>query len=109
MMVLQSSTQTKWATVSLLFLYSDLKKLFVHLNTTKSALRQYFSFWHTEFTGLQNNYQVPIKNADVLNPVASVYKVSIQISQPTRCNNFTSLLLDVLVWLNMFRAPTRPS
>ena len=33
----------------------------------------------------------------------------IQINQPTRCNNFTSLLLDVYVWLNMFRAPRRPS
>jgi len=33
----------------------------------------------------------------------------IQINLPTRCNNFTSLLLDVYVWLNMFRAPLRPS
>ena len=28
----------------------------------------------------------------------------LQINQPTRCNSFTSLLLDVYVWLNMFRA-----
>jgi hypothetical protein len=33
----------------------------------------------------------------------------IQINQPTRCNSFTSLLLDVYVWLNMFRAPRSPS
>jgi hypothetical protein len=34
---------------------------------------------------------------------------TIQINQPTRCNSFTSLLLlDVYVWLNMFRAPLRP-
>jgi len=33
----------------------------------------------------------------------------IQINQPTRCNSFTSLLVDVYVWLNMFRAPLRPS
>jgi len=33
----------------------------------------------------------------------------IQINQPTRCNNFTRLLLDFYVWLNMFRAPLRPS
>ena len=32
-----------------------------------------------------------------------------QIYQPTRCNSFTSLLLDVYVWLNMFREPLRPS
>jgi len=34
---------------------------------------------------------------------------SIQINQPTKCNNFTSSLLDVYVWLNMFRAPLLPS
>jgi len=32
-----------------------------------------------------------------------------QINQPTRCNSFTGLLLDVYVWLNMFRVPVRPS
>jgi hypothetical protein len=36
-------------------------------------------------------------------------KALIQINQPTKCNSFTSLLLDVYVWLNMFRAPLRPS
>jgi hypothetical protein len=39
----------------------------------------------------------------------SVHHHTIQINQPTRCNSFTSLLLDVCVWLNMFRAPLRPS
>jgi hypothetical protein len=34
---------------------------------------------------------------------------TIQKNQPTRCNSFTRLLLDVYVWLNMFRAPLRPS
>jgi len=38
-----------------------------------------------------------------------IYMHSIQINQPTRGNSFTSLLLDVCVWLNMFRAPLRPS
>jgi hypothetical protein len=33
----------------------------------------------------------------------------IQITQPKRCNSFTSLLLDVYAWLNMFRASPRPS
>ena len=37
----------------------------------------------------------------------SIY--SIEIIQPTRCSSFTSLLLDVYVWLNMFRASLRPS
>jgi len=35
--------------------------------------------------------------------------LSFQIIQPTRCNSFTSLLLDVYVWLNMFRASPSPS
>jgi hypothetical protein len=34
---------------------------------------------------------------------------AIQIIQPTRCNSFTSLLLDVYMRLNMFRASPRPS
>jgi len=34
---------------------------------------------------------------------------TIRIIQPTRCNIFTSLLLDIYVWLNMFRASPRPS
>jgi len=32
----------------------------------------------------------------------------VQIIQPTRCNSFTSLLLDVYVWLNMFRMSPPP-
>ena len=39
----------------------------------------------------------------------SVHHHTIQINQPKICNSFTSLLLDVYVWLNMFRAPPRPS
>jgi hypothetical protein len=33
----------------------------------------------------------------------------IQINPPTRCNNFSSLLLDVYLQLNMFWASSRPS
>jgi len=36
-------------------------------------------------------------------------RLPIQINQPTRCNNFSSLLLDVYLQLNMFRASSRPS
>jgi hypothetical protein len=39
----------------------------------------------------------------------SVHHHMIQVIQPTRCNSFTRLLLDVYVWLNMFRASLRPS
>ena len=39
----------------------------------------------------------------------SVHHHTIQINQPTRCNSFTSLLLEVYVSLNMFRALPHPS
>jgi hypothetical protein len=39
----------------------------------------------------------------------SVYYHTIQINQPTGCNNSSSLLLDVYVQLNMFRASSHPS
>jgi len=38
-----------------------------------------------------------------------VHHHTIQINQPTRYNSFTSLLLDVYVWLNLFRESPRPS
>ena len=40
---------------------------------------------------------------------SSCYHHTIQINQSTRCSSFTILLLDIYVWLNMFRAPLRPS
>jgi hypothetical protein len=39
----------------------------------------------------------------------SLHHHTIRIIQTTRCNSFTSLLLNVYVWLNMFRASPRPS
>jgi hypothetical protein len=39
----------------------------------------------------------------------SVHHHTIQINQPTRCNSFTSLLLGVCMWLNMFRASPHPT
>jgi len=33
----------------------------------------------------------------------------IQMNEPTRRNSFTSLLLDVYVWLNMFQVLPHPS
>jgi hypothetical protein len=38
-----------------------------------------------------------------------VHHHTIQINQITRCKNLSSLLLDVYVQLNMFRASSRPS
>jgi len=39
----------------------------------------------------------------------SMHHHMIPIFQPTKCNSFTSLLLDVYVWLNMIRASPRSS
>jgi len=39
----------------------------------------------------------------------SMHHHTIQINQPTRGNNFSSLLLDIYVRLNMFQASSRPS
>ena len=39
----------------------------------------------------------------------SVNYHKIQINHPTKCNNFSSLLLDIYLQLNMFRASSRPS
>jgi hypothetical protein len=38
----------------------------------------------------------------------SVRHHKFQINQPTRCDNFSSLLLDVYVQLNVLRASSRP-
>jgi hypothetical protein len=37
------------------------------------------------------------------------FSKTIQVIQPTRYKSFTSLLLDVYVWLNMFRESPRPT
>jgi hypothetical protein len=41
--------------------------------------------------------------------IKCIYVYLIPINQLTRCNNFTNLLLDLYVWLNMFRVLLRPS
>jgi len=41
--------------------------------------------------------------------LATTLKTKFQINQPTRCNSFTSSLLDVYAWLDMSWAPPRPS
>jgi len=47
--------------------------------------------------------------SDTLGGVADVnWQTVFQTNQPTRCNNFSSLLLHVYVQLNVFRASSRP-
>jgi hypothetical protein len=52
---------------------------------------------------------VAFVNRAVFKVCKSVHHHTIQINQPTRCNNFSSLLLDIYLQLNMFRASSRPS
>jgi len=40
-----------------------------------------------------------------LSKIRRKYSVSVQINQPTRCNNSSSLLLDVYLQLIMFHPP----
>jgi hypothetical protein len=40
---------------------------------------------------------------------ATGIQIQIPIIQPTKCNKFSSLLLEVYVQLNTFRASSRPS
>jgi hypothetical protein len=54
-------------------------------------------------------YKLCLRNSPKFDVRKSVHHHTIQTNQPTRCSSFTSLLLDVYVWLNMFRAPPRPS
>jgi len=51
----------------------------------------------------------PIRKLSSIKTTTNNTVTSIPINQPTRCNYFFSLLLDVYVQLNMFRAYTRPS
>jgi hypothetical protein len=41
--------------------------------------------------------------------IITIIIIIVQINQPTKCNSFSSLLLDVYLQLNMFRASPRPS
>jgi len=55
------------------------------------------------------NAFLPSWNQSVAEAENSHTGLTIQINQPTRYNSSTSLLLDVYVWINTFRASPRPS
>jgi len=61
--------------------------------------------------GLWSNVERPELHLEIqsVTPSKHTPSVSFQTNQPTRCNNFSSLLLDVYVRFNMFRASSRPS
>jgi len=67
---------------------------------TQSRLRRQ----HSGFSRVPHRYK-----SNYFKVWKSVHYYTIQINQPTRCNSFSSLLLDVYVQLNMFRTSSRPS
>jgi len=60
------------------------------------------------FVGQSGVYDWESNNVVQFKVCKSVHHHKFQINQPTRCKNFSSLLLDVYVELNMFRASLRP-
>jgi hypothetical protein len=68
-----------------------------NINKIKTLSRKYF------YTKIEKIKEIIFKVCK------SVHHHTIQINQPTKCNNFSSLLLDVYLQLNMFWASSRPS
>ena len=60
-------------------------------------------------TSLLNTISYFPANLMPLDLFTLTFRQRIQINQPTRCNIFSSLLLDVYLQLNMFWASSRPS
>jgi len=74
-----------------------------HFYTSKYSTYVRYLCLNLEFLKVKLIYGIKFKVCK------SVPQHTVQINQPTRCNNFSSLLLDVYVQLNMFRASSRPS
>ena len=65
--------------------------------------------WNWPPLGECSNTQATWNDIYIFDLCKSVHYNTMQIIQPTKCNSFTSLLLDVYMWLNMFRGSPRPS
>jgi hypothetical protein len=97
----QTSTQ---ATVTRDCIYSKMNTLLSQDISTSHTLHCVTQRWPNNF------YLIILGNWTFEFDVCkSVHHHTIPITQPTRCNSFTILLLDVYVWLNMFRASPRLS
>jgi hypothetical protein len=78
---------------------------FKYLQGNYDTLLEHIVYW-----GLfPAKFYAMLNETETFDVCKSVHHHTIQIIQPTRCGSFTSLLLDVYVWLNMFRASHRPS
>jgi hypothetical protein len=92
-----SATERKTWTVTPIIWQADKAFLAQWVDATESGI----SFHVTE--AVSNQYSTNGHNL-LRRP-----RQKIQINQPIRCKNFSSLLLEVYVQLNMFRASSRPS
>jgi len=79
----------------------------------QQLIRQFLILRHVNFVFIEWMRWLILKLEFLIprfrNNIKYWFDFSFQINQPTRCNSFTCLLLDVHMWLNMFRASPRPS
>jgi hypothetical protein len=75
----------------------------------KSYRRYYLDIYHFNIILHYVKRKQKFKKIPKFDVPKSVRHHTLQINQPTRCNSFTSLLLDIYVQLNMFQLPPHPS
>jgi fucose 4-O-acetylase-like acetyltransferase len=96
--ILNIKQVSNWKIIISSIIFEGLK----YISGTSKTTLQITIFWH-----VTPRYPV---DYSLNNHCCENFKFhSIQIIQQTRCNSFTSLLLDIYVWLNMFQASPRPS
>jgi len=86
------------------FLYHRLFSIWniaLKSRTERTSVLQKLQFRHTNTNTYTQNINFKV--------CQSVHHHTLQVNQPTRCNSFSSLLLDVYVRLNLFRESSRPS
>ena len=78
-------------------------------NCTNRQLHTFNLVWFAFLFQVDSEGQEQTQN--IFKVCKSVHHHTFQINHPTRCNNFSSLLLDVYLYvqLNMFRVSSRPS
>ena len=80
----------------------------VGLTTLPPSCADCLEIWEPQFPGTLRACPGLQWDCFTFKVCKSVHHHTIPINQPTRCNNFSSLLIDVYVQLNMFRASSCP-
>jgi hypothetical protein len=94
-----------WVSTCTVLQIQEILTLAVFQHSHVTASDKCINYLNLFQTGKQNAFPKPVTahfNRETL------YN-TVQTNQPTRCNSFTSLILDVYVWLYMFRVPPHPS